>query len=93
MDVRVVSELSMATRPESDYVRVHTFCDPNDDTVTLATIERVIEKSMVAETRPTLMKRIKTLIMRKPMSIDDAVGLATRYAAAKNISVVYADRG
>lgn len=93
MDVRVVCEPSMASRPESDYVRVHTYCDPQDDTITLATIERVIEKPVSDETpRPTLVKRIKTLIMRAPMTVDQALGLATRYAERKKIPVVYAER-
>jgi len=84
----------MAVRPESDYVRVHTCSDPQDDTITLATIERVIEKPVPVDTpRPTLAKRIKTLIMRAPMTIDEALGLATSYAERKKIPVVYAERG
>ena len=94
MDVRVVCEPSMAGGSESDYVRVHTYCDPRDDTITLATIERVIEKPASAEMpRPTLAKRIKTLIMRAPMTLDEALGLATRYAERKKIPVVYAEHG
>jgi hypothetical protein len=84
----------MAQRPESDYVRVHTYSDPSDDTVTLATIERVIEKPVSQEApRPTLAKRIKTLIMRAPMTVDEALRLATCYAERKQIPVVYAERG
>lgn len=93
MDVRVVCEPPTAYRPESDYVRVHTYCDPEDDTVTLATIERVVEKPVAEDTpRPTLAKRIKTLISRAPMTLDQALGLATRYAERKKIPVVYAER-
>lgn len=93
MDVRVVCE-PPASRPESDYVRVHTYCDPENDTVTLATIERVVEKPVVADApRPTLAKRIKTLIERAPMTLEQALRLATRYAESKKIPVVYAERG
>jgi hypothetical protein len=43
--------------------------------------------------RPTLAKRIKTLIMRAPMTVDEALRLATCYAERKQIPVVYAERG
>lgn len=93
MDVRVVCEPSTALPPESDYVRVHTYSDPEDDTITFATIERVIEKPVSDDVpRPTLAKRIKTLIMRAPMTLDEALGLAKRYAEHKEIPVVYAER-
>jgi hypothetical protein len=66
---------------------VHTCSDPVDDTVTLATIERVTDR--VKDGAPK--KRVKPLVVRQPMSPDDAVGLATRYAERKHIAVVYAD--
>jgi hypothetical protein len=91
MEVRVVSAPPSATCAETDYVRVHTCSDPSDDTVTLATIERVVEKAS-AESRAKAPKRVKTLIMRRPMSPDEALGLATRYAERKKIPVVYADQ-
>jgi hypothetical protein len=60
--------------------------------VTLATIERVVEK---ANPKPdegdTLVKHVKTLIMRQPMTPDEALELATSYAERKQIEVVYAD--
>jgi hypothetical protein len=92
MDVRVVSAVPQMSCPEQDYVRVHTCTDPLDDTVTLATIERIVDKTNVADDAP-MRKRIKTLIVRQPMSPDEALGLATRYAERKGIPVVYADRG
>ena len=88
-DVRVVCALPPSGYPETDYVRVHTCADPLDDTVTLATIERVVDRTIEDESKPR--KHIKTLIMRKPMSQDEALGLARRYAAAKKIPVVYAE--
>ena len=51
MEVRVVREQPMGGCPETDYVRVHTYSDPFDDTITLATIERVVEKANAAATR------------------------------------------
>lgn len=93
MEVRVVKALPSASCPEADYVRVHTCSDPGDDTVTLATIERIVDKVNVAEDKPiTLTKRVKTLIMRQPMPADVALELATSYAERKKIPVVYADR-
>ena len=93
MEVRVVKALPPASCPESDYVRVHTCSDPADDTVTLATIERIVDKTTVAEDdEPTLTKRVKTLIMRQPMPANLAIELATSYAERKKIPVVYADR-
>jgi hypothetical protein len=67
---------------------VHTYADPGDDTVTLATIERVIDK---AKEGTSAAKRIKTLLERQPMSVDAALVLATSYAERKQIPVVYTD--
>jgi hypothetical protein len=93
MEVRVVKALPSASCPESDYVCVHTCSDPGDDTVTLATIERIVDKTIVVDDQPTaLTKRVKTLIMRQPMPPDVALDLATSYAERKKIPVVYADR-
>ncbi len=92
MEVRVVHTLPTCHRPETDYVRVHTCAAPDDDTVTLATIERVVEKaSAKPDEGDTLVKRIKTLIVRQPMTPDEALELATSYAERKHIEVVYAD--
>jgi hypothetical protein len=73
-------------------VRVHTCSAPFDDTVTLATIERVVEKANPKlDEGETLVKRVKTVIMRQPMTPDEALELATSYAERKHIEVVYAD--
>lgn len=94
MEVRVVHALQTCHCPETDYVRVHTCAAPDDDTVTLATIERVVEKvSSDPEDVNPLIKRVKTLIMRLPMTVAEALDLATSYAERKKIPVVYADHG
>jgi hypothetical protein len=90
MEVRVVHTLPTCHRPETDYVRVHTCTAPFDDTVTLATIERVVEKANPKPDEGDTL--VKTLIQRQPMSADKALELATSYAERKHIEVVYADR-
>jgi len=91
MEVRVVHTLPTCQRSETDYVRVHTCTAPDDDTVTLATIERVVEKANPKPDEADTL--VKTLITRQPMTPDEALELATSYAQRKNIEVVYADRG
>jgi len=94
MDVRVISTLPTSDRPETDYVRVHTCSAPDDDTVTLATIERVVDKANGEPAEGAgLKKRVKTLVTRQRMTADEALGLATRYAERKGIPVVYSDQG
>jgi hypothetical protein len=88
MEVRVRNSLPSSSCPEGDFVRVHTCADPNDDTVTLATIERVTDKT--AEDSTTT-RRVRTLVGRRPMSPDAAIELATSYAERKQISVVYSE--
>ena len=85
MEVRVLSAPLSSGCPEQDYIRVHTDTDPLDDTVTLATIERVTDRSKGK------VKRVKTLLARVRMSVDAALGLATSYAEWKQVPVVYAD--
>lgn len=88
MEVRVIDERSSAQCSEADYVRVQTWCDPEQDTVTLATIERVVHKARVQPSGAT--QRVKTLVQKQPMSPDVALGLATRYAERKQIPLVLA---
>jgi hypothetical protein len=45
MEVRVVCQEPTEPCAAADFVRVSTCSDPNDDTVTLATIQRVVEKN------------------------------------------------
>jgi hypothetical protein len=92
MSVRVIRGAEIAERHDGDYVKVSTSSDPNDDTVTLATIQRVTEK--LASRRESDSKlHVKTLIMETPMSADVALGFATCYAERKRIPVVYAELG
>jgi hypothetical protein len=88
MDVRVLSALPSSGCVEKDYVRVHTCTDPSDDTATLATIERVVDKTKEGTKAGA---RVKALLVRQRMSADAALGLATRYAERKQIPVVYAE--
>lgn len=88
MEVRVLGALPPSSCSEKDYVHVHTCSDPSDDTVTLATIERVVDKTREGS---LATKHVKALLIRQPMSVDAALGFATRYAERKQIPVVYAD--
>lgn len=92
MDVRVVCSVPPWSYQDQDYVRVQTCTDPADETMTLATIERIVDKTNVTANAPA-RKRIKALLVRQRMSADEALGLATRYAQRKKIPVVYTDRG
>ena len=85
MSVRVVADSSLAECQTPDYVRVRTYVAPEDDTVTLATIQRFIEKTDGEDWK------VRTLIEEQPMSPDEALGLATRYAERKNIPLVVRD--
>lgn len=90
MEVRIVRHEQVQRCPEGDYVRVCTCCDPKDDTVTLATIQRVVDKCGDAlESKPK--RYVKTLVMERPMSPDAALGFATCYAERKRIPIVYAE--
>ncbi|MEO8465623.1 MAG: hypothetical protein ABI640_09810 [Gammaproteobacteria bacterium] len=86
MEVRVLHALPTVGRFEKDYLRVHTCSDPANDTVTLATIERVTDKTVVARSTTT---RVRKLVERQPMSTHLALELATSYAERKHIPVVY----
>ena len=73
---------------EPDYLRVHTEPEPLDDTVVLATIERVTDRTKGGN---SVAKRVRTLLTRQRMSADAALVLATSYAERKQVPVVYAD--
>ncbi len=89
MAVRIVEE-NAAAFSEADYVRVSTWSDPEQDTVTLATIQRVVHRDRDAS--PTLpARRVKTLIAKQPMSPDTALVLARSYAERKRIALVLSD--
>ena len=84
MEVRVLTEPPSSACPEQDYVRVHTDTDPFDDTVVLATIQRVTDRTKGK------VKRVKTLLARQRMPAEAAIDLATSYAEWKQVPVVYA---
>lgn len=88
MDVKVLNVWPSPDFSEPDYVRVHTEPEPYDDTVVLATIERVTDRAKPGE---AVTQRIKTLVARRPMPADAVLTLAMSYAARKHIPVVYAD--
>lgn len=85
MEVRVLTAPPSPVDPEQDYICVHTDTDPFDDTVVLATIERVTDRTKGK------VRRVKTLIARQRMPADAALDLATSYAEWKQVPVVYAD--
>lgn len=85
MEVRVLTAGPSAGYPEQDYICVHTDADPLDDTLVLATIERVTDRTKGKR------KRVRTLVMRQRMSVDAAIDLATSYAERKQVPVVYAE--
>jgi hypothetical protein len=88
MDVQVLRTWPAAGGLEPDYVRVHTEPEPLDDTVVLATIERVTDR---VEPSSAGKSRVKTLLARTAMPVDAVLTLAKSYAARKHIPVVYAE--
>ena len=88
MEVKLLNVWPLPGSPEPDYVRVHTEPEPFDDTVVLATIERVTDRAKPGE---VVTQRIKTLVARRPMAVDAVLTLAMSYAARKHIPVIYAD--
>lgn len=93
MAVRIVSlGASEETCPESDFLQVRTRTSPEDDTVTLATIQRCTDKGGDVDATGTTWK-IRTLVADQPMTRDEAMGFATRYAERKSIPLVVTDRG
>ncbi|MEO8463727.1 MAG: hypothetical protein ABI640_00160 [Gammaproteobacteria bacterium] len=88
MDVKVLNMLPSPGSSEPDYVRVHTEPEPFDDTVVLATIERVTDRAKAGE---EITQRIKTIVARRPMPVTAVLTFAMSYAARKHIPVVYAE--
>jgi hypothetical protein len=87
MEVRVQSAPPVSAQGEQDYIRVHADTDPHDDTVVLATIERVTDRTKGT----TRIQRVRTLVARTRMPADAALVLATSYAEWKQVPVVYTD--
>ena len=89
MTVKIVPQSNPGQCAGSDYVRVSTCSDPLDDTVTLATIQRVVERRK--RDAATGRIHVRTLINKQPMTTEQALGLATCYAERKHIPIVYTD--
>ena len=90
MRVQVIPNRDCQPVPQSaDFVRVRTQTDPHDDTVVLATIERVVEKAHLRRVDEPAW-HVRTLVLEAPMAAETALGLATRYAERKQIPVVLA---
>jgi hypothetical protein len=90
MDIKVLNVSPLSGTREPDYLRVHTEPESIDDTVVLATIERVTDRAKPGE---VVMQRVKTLVARQLMPADAVLTFAMSYAARKHIPVVYADVG
>lgn len=91
MAVQIISrgaleELSL----EQDYLHVYTWTSPEDGTVTLATIQRYTDSGEEIDEGGTTW-RIRTLLANHPMSRDEAMGFARRYAERKHIPLVVTD--
>lgn len=91
MTIKIITgEALRGPCPERDYLHVRTCRAPDDDTVTLATIQRFTEKTdRVSDVGSGW--HIKTLVEDQAMPVDVAMGLATRYAERKKINLVITD--
>jgi hypothetical protein len=89
MPVKILAECQALEGRGGDYLRVSTCSDPLDNRITLATIQRFVQRQKPKKAGNRM--RIRTLILREPMAPDIAVGLARRYAERKNIPVVVTD--
>ncbi|HEX5420904.1 MAG TPA: hypothetical protein VFY39_12965 [Gammaproteobacteria bacterium] len=87
MGVKVIQSGTSAACSAADYVRVSAWCDPEQETLTLATIQRVVRRSQDGQA-PSKARRIKTLLAKQPMSPDDALVLARCYAEHKQIPLI-----
>ena len=87
MSIHIVGEDEDALSESGEYIAVRTCQDPHDETITLTTIERVVEKTVLKKSSESPW-HIKILINEQPMTHDAAIGFATRYAERKNIPVI-----
>jgi hypothetical protein len=90
MSIQVVRHHGAVPVRAHEYVSVRVQPDPHDETMTLATIERFVEKRVVRRPDDSPW-HVKTIVCDQPMSPDAAIGFATCYAERKQIPVVYAD--
>jgi hypothetical protein len=89
MSIQVVKDEQRIPGSTNEYVSVRVQPDPFDHTVTLVTIERIVEKRVVKDPGDSPW-HIRTLVCDQPMTPDAAIGFATCYAERKQIPVVYA---
>lgn len=90
MGIQVVRHDGRIPGNTHEYVSVRVQPDPHDQTVTLATIERFVERRVIRRPDDSPWY-VRTIVCDQPMSPDAAIGFATCYAARKQITVVYAD--
>lgn len=90
MGIQVVKDEGSIPGHTNEYVSVRLQADPSDHTVTLVTIERIVEKRVVKDPADSPW-HIRTIVCDQPMSADAAIGFATCYAERKQIPVVYAN--
>ena len=90
MSIQVVRHHGNVPVRTLTYSCVRVQQDPLDETVTLATIERFVERRVVRRPDDSPW-HVKTIVCDQPMSPDAAIGFATCYAERKQIPVVYAD--
>jgi len=90
MSIHVVKDDDRFSDRTNEYVSVHVQPDPLDHTVTLVTIERIVEKRVVQHPSDSPW-HVRTIVCDQPMTPDAAIGFATRYAERKQIPVVYAN--
>ena len=90
MGIQVVKDEQRIPGNTNEYVSVRVQPDPSDHTVTLVTIERIVEKRVVKDPGDSPW-HVRTLVCDQPMSPDAAIGFATCYAERKQIPVVYAN--
>jgi len=90
MSIQIVRHDRQLPVHPHEYVSVRMQPDPHDQTITLATIERFVERRVVRRPDDSPWY-VRTIVSDQPMSADAAIGFATCYAARKQIPVVYAD--
>ena len=90
MSIHVVRHHGNIPGRAHEYVSVRMEQDPHDQTVTLATIERFVERRVIRRPDDSPWY-VKTIVSDQPMTLDAAIGFATCYAERKQIPVVYAD--
>jgi hypothetical protein len=90
MGIQVVTDEGPIPGHTNEYVNVRVQPDPTDQTVTLVTIERIVEKRVVRHPSDSPW-HVRTIVCDQRMSPDAAIGFATCYAERKQIPVVYAN--